>query len=415
MLFRSIQKELIVAKQALDRLGQTIKQHNPLYYQSFLDTSFVTLQEVKKKLLADRQVLFELFEGDSAVYSLLITPGKTYFNKISKIDFDSTTKAYIGYISNQSLLNRKFEDYTKTANYLYRLIFGGNSLPEGRIIISPYGHYFPFEALVTSMSPEPVYFLNKHAVSYTYSARYLMNDFGINTSDAANNFLGVAPVQYVSGMSLVDLHGSDLSLKEIGSYFSRSKILIKNHATKNDFLQQYSKYKIIQLYTHAADSSSNGEPVIHFVDSSLYLSDLIAENKPFTRLIVLSACETGSGKLYEGEGVFSFNRGFAALGIPAAITNLWSVDNTSTYKLTELFYKYLTEGLPTDIALQKAKLEFLQTSTKEKSMPCFWAGPVLVGKTDTIKLSKPYSWKWIVLVACIGGMIFFAVRKWIIF
>ena len=47
-------------------------------------------------------------------------------------------------------------------------------------------------------------------------------------------------------------------------------------------------------------------------------------------------------------------------------------------------------------------------------MPYYWAGPVLVGKTDTIELSKPYPWKWIVLFVCIGGVIFFALRKWII-
>ena len=117
------------------------------------------------------------------------------------------------------------------------------------------------------------------------------------------------------------------------------------------------------------------------------------------------------GKIYHGEGVFSFNRGFAALGIPAAITNLWSVDNTSTYLLTELFYKWLAKGLPTDVALQQAKLEFLQTASGEKSMPCFWAGPVLVGKTGTIELSKPYPLKWIVLFACIGGVIFFCRAK----
>jgi CHAT domain-containing protein len=112
------------------------------------------------------------------------------------------------------------------------------------------------------------------------------------------------------------------------------------------------------LYTHSSDSSGRGEPVIYFADSALYLSDLISEYKPLARLIVLSACETGAGKVYNGEGVFSFNRGFAAIGIPAAITNLWSVENASTYKLTELFYKYLTRGIPSDIALQKAKLEF---------------------------------------------------------
>ena len=155
---------------------------------------------------------------------------------------------------------------------------------------------------------------------------------------------------------------------------------------KNEFLLQYSKYKIIQLYTHAADTSSYGEPVIYFSDSILYLSELITENKPYTRLIILSACETGVGKLYEGEGVFSFNRGFAALGIPAAITNLWSIDNKSTYKLTELFYKYLVQGLPSDVALQKAKLEILGASTAQNTMPYYWAAPILVGQAATIEL-----------------------------
>ena len=217
-----IQKELIVVKQSLDRLVQTIRQNNPLYYQSFFDTSFI-LQEVKRKLLKDHQAFFELFEGDSAVYSLLITPGETYFNKISKTDFDSTTQKYVAYISNQSLLNTRFEDSSKTANYLYRLIFGGKTPPDGRIIISPYGHYFPFESLVTSMAPAPFYFLDNHAVSYTYSARYLMNDFGGSTLVAAGNFLGIAPVRYVSGISLADLQGSDISLMEIGTYFRKSK------------------------------------------------------------------------------------------------------------------------------------------------------------------------------------------------
>jgi CHAT domain-containing protein len=140
-------------------------------------------------------------------------------------------------------------------------------------------------------------------------------------------------------------------------------------------VNQYAHYKIVQLYTHASDSSIRGEPVIWFADSALYLSDLISEERPVTRLIVLSACQTGTGRLYQGEGVFSFNRGFAALGIPSAITNLWSVDSKSTYELTELFYKYLANGEPTDIALQKAKLDLINSN--DYSLPFFWAAPIL--------------------------------------
>lgn len=153
-------------------------------------------------------------------------------------------------------------------------------------------------------------------------------------------------------------------------------------------MQEFYQYRIIQLYTHAADSSKNNEPVIYFADSVLYLSELIGEYKPATRLIVLSACETGLGKHYEGEGVFSLNRGFAAMGVPSSVTYLWAVENEPTYALTELFYKYLSKGLPLDEALQQAKLEFLRVSGKEQQLPVNWAAAILVGKTDRIHVRK---------------------------
>jgi hypothetical protein len=82
--------------------------------------------------------------------------------------------------------------------------------------------------------------------------------------------------------------------------------------------------------------------------------------------------------------------------------------------LTELFYKWIAEGLLTDVALQKAKPEFLQTASREKSMPSFWAGQVLVGKADAIQLRRAYPLKWIVTLLCSGCILFFAARKWII-
>lgn len=408
-----IEKERFTNKQELDQLVNTIKINNPLYYQSFFDSASVTIQDVRQNLLKDHQALVELFAGDSAVYSLIITASDIQFNRINKSSFETLANLYINYISNSSLQNKYFPEFVYISSQLYQLIFQNKPLPSGRIIISPDGRYFPFEALVTKKQPH-TYFLNDYAVSYTYSARYLMNRF-VNTSGShPRNFIGVAPVQYPAGMQLASLPGSDRSLQELQSYFSSANNLIASAASRNNFLHQYHRYRIIQLYTHSSDSSGQGEPVIYFADSALYLSDLIGDNKPVTSLIVLSACETGKGKVYQGEGVFSFNRGFAALGIPAAITNLWSVDNTSTYLLTELFYKWLAKGLPTDVALQKAKLEFLKVSSKEKSMPYYWAGPVLVGKTDAIELNKPYPWKWIVLFLSIGGIGFFAIRKWAI-
>ncbi|MBS1661804.1 MAG: CHAT domain-containing protein, partial [Bacteroidetes bacterium] len=92
---------------------------------------------------------------------------------------------------------------------------------------------------------------------------------------------------------------------------------------------------------------------------------------------------------FQGEGVFSFNREFAALGIPTAVVNCWSVDNTSTYRLTELFYKYLSQGQPADIALQQAKKEFLHNASGDQRLPYYWAAPVLTGQATLLPKDPP--------------------------
>ena len=410
--YDEIQTELFKEKQASDRLEQSIKQNNPMYYQNYLDTAFISLADVQEQILKDHQGLLEIFSGGRAIYSLLITSGKVYFEKTDKMDFDSTARSFEYYLSNISSLNSQYGNFIRTASHLYQLIFKSNPVPNGRIIISSDAQFFPFEALVTNTkSGTPVYFLDNHALSYTYSARFLLTHFTSSSSGRQRNFLGVAPVRYPYSSYLADLSGSDFSLNRIVSYFGNSTTFVEAEASKRNFEVQFSKYKIIQLYTHASDSSSHNEPVIFFADSSLYLSDLIPEDKPLTRLIVLSACETGLGKLNPGEGVFSFNRGFAYLGIPSSITNLWSVENESTYRITELFYKYLSSGEPIDIALQKAKIEFIQQSSMQNKLPYYWASAILAGKSDAIEVGKMYMWKDVLIIVVLLSISFFILKS----
>jgi CHAT domain-containing protein/tetratricopeptide (TPR) repeat protein len=385
-----LENELFSSRQELERLQELIKINNPLYYQNFVDENIITVKDVRQRILKNHQALVELFVGDSAVYILAITAQKSFLQKIDKTDFDRLSDSYRNYISKQDLLNKNFDAFRNQSLQLYQLIFKNINLLAGRIIISPDGKYFPFEALVTN-NHLPTYFVEDHAVSYVYSARYLLNNFTTNSALSSHPFLGMAPVQYSNG--LATLTGSDQSLRRMQNYFNNGSIFLGNKASKNNFINQFPNYKIIQLYTHATDSGSTGEPVIYFSDSILSLSDLFYENRPVTSLIVLSACETASGKLYNGEGVFSFNRAFAALGIPSAVSNLWQVDNKSTYRLTELFYKYVADGMPLDLALQKAKKDFINSS--ENKLPYFWAASILVGQSNTIPLQKAFPWKWL--------------------
>ena len=411
-----LQSRLFAARMELDRLVAVVRAKNPLYYQGFLDTTTITPQDVQKNLLTDHRALVEFFSGDSNIYCYVITPERFHLTRINKNAFDSTAQLFTTFVSSYDLLNRHFNEFIRTSSSLYRLIFESNPIPAGRIIISPDGHYFPFEALVVSPSPGIEYFLYDHAVSYTYSARYLMNKFDANPNISFRNFMGIAPVSFQSAMNAGALAGSDRSLQKLKSYFSYADDFTWAKASKNNFLQQFSKYRIIQLYTHGVSNTAAGEPAIYFADSILYLSDLIHETNPATRLVILSACETGKGRFYQGEGVFSFGRGFAALGIPSSITNLWSVENESTYHLTELFYKYLVKGQPADVALQNAKKEFMRNASNEKKLPYFWSAAILAGKTDSIDLKKSFPSGYIFLTAgltvlVLGGLSILMKRK----
>jgi CHAT domain-containing protein len=123
---------------------------------------------------------------------------------------------------------------------------------------------------------------------------------------------------------------------------------------------------------------------LYLNDSAINISEIQMLDDLRTDMIVLSACRTGVGKHAKGEGVFSLARAFIAAGISSTVTTLWKVDNQPTYQITELFYKYISQGLPKDVALQQAKLEFIKSNGKSTELPCYWAASILIGKSDAI-------------------------------
>lgn len=408
--YAELQTSLFAAKQELDRYDQVVRKQ----IAAGRNFSFSTLSVLRARLEKGQQSFFELYAGDSAVYSLLVSGQRTELGVIKKSRFDSLAQLYMTYISDAERSNRDMPGFVRTSDALYRLLFADSSAPGGRIVISPDGNYFPYEALVVNNSVKhPVYFLADHPVCYTYSARYFL-DTTIDAVAAADGkeFMGIAPVQYASYLHLPDLPGSNGSLDQIASWFSSPDKFTASKASKASFLENYSGYRLIQLYTHAVGNNPGKEPLIYFSDSALALSELIPEKKPLTRIIVLSACETANGEFYQGEGVFSFNREFAALGIPTAVVNCWSVDNKATYRLTELFFKYLSQGEPADIALQKAKKEFFRSESGEQRLPYYWAAPVVTGQATLLPRSGgPFPWFYILAFPAVLGMTGYGISR----
>ena len=94
-----------------------------------------------------------------------------------------------------------------------------------------------------------------------------------------------------------------------------------------------------------------------------------------TKLVVLSACETGLGKIEGSEGTFGLKRGFKLAGVEQIIVSLWSVPDKETMELMTLFYSDLAKTLNPVISFEKAQKEMRINYPTE---PEKWAGFVLV-------------------------------------
>lgn len=101
-----------------------------------------------------------------------------------------------------------------------------------------------------------------------------------------------------------------------------------------------------------------------------------------TELVVLSACDTGLGKVEYGEGVFGLRRAFQEAGAQAVLMSLWAVPDRETQELMTIFYTKWLAGEDKQQAFHDAQQE-LRARVKVRygaDKPFYWGGFVLVGR-----------------------------------
>lgn len=387
---------LFAAQERLHDFLKQLEQSNPAYYRYKYDRTTTSLADLRPYLNARSASFVTYFVGDSSLYVLGVTNRQTTLLRRPLGAYRQTVRAFMVLLADPDAMNRKagLDRFWALGNGLYRQLFAPLNVPAGRVIISPDGAFVPFETLSRQVH-RPDYLVNEYAFSYVYSARLLLKRTGSVPTAGwhQTDFVGVAPVAFAPALGQATLAGSDAALQTIGGRFGSATLLMHGAATRRAFQSRVADARVIHLFTHALADSTDREPLLYFADSTLRLSDLGDGGLPYAQLVVLAACKTGIGSDQRGEGVFSLARGFVALGVPSILTTLWSVENRATYGLTDLFYQYIAEGLPKDVALQRAKQTWLQTADGAAQSPNRWAGLILVG--DTAPLRKTNPWPWI--------------------
>jgi CHAT domain-containing protein/tetratricopeptide (TPR) repeat protein len=118
-------------------------------------------------------------------------------------------------------------------------------------------------------------------------------------------------------------------------------------------------------------------------DGILTAEDVVGLDLQGTKLVVLSACETGLGRISVGEGVFGLRRAFAIAGAKTLVMSLWKVPDNQTRELMELFYARLREGFACSDALRQAQLVLRGLHPKQ---PLYWGAFICQGDPGPLAL-----------------------------
>ena len=105
-----------------------------------------------------------------------------------------------------------------------------------------------------------------------------------------------------------------------------------------------------------------------------------------TKLVVLSACDTGIGEVRNGDGVYGLRRALVLAGAESQMMSLWPVPDRSTSDLMIGFYRRLMDGDGRGDALRQVQLRML--ARQPRAHPFYWAGFILSGQWTPLDATR---------------------------
>ena len=305
-----------------------------------------------------------------------------------------------------------------------------------RLLISPDGqlNLIPFEALLDDQGN---YLVERYSITYlttgrdllrmqvsrpSRSAPVLLADalFGepkdtlvesttaprVKSAGARAARRSVTTAPDFSSLYFAPLEGTRAEAKSIQALFPQARVLTGEQASESA-LQELTAPRILHIATHGfflPDTSQNAagnasaataEPENPLLRSGLALSgaNLVKDGKGDgiltaleasnldlwgTKLVTLSACDTGVGEVKNGQGVYGLRRSFFLAGTETLVMSLWPVSDYVTREMMTSYYSGLKNGLGRGEALRQAELAMLKR--KGRKHPFYWASFIQSGE-----------------------------------
>jgi CHAT domain-containing protein len=266
-----------------------------------------------------------------------------------------------------------------------------------RLLVSPDGalNLVPFEALVDEHGR---YAIERYAISYLTSGRDLLRmqarrasrGLPVVFADPAFGEPGQASARYFAPLAVTAEEA-----RAISDLFPDAVTFTGTHATKAA-LQHVVAPRILHIASHGFFlEETEGQPQNPLLRSGIALAganlardsqddgiltalEAAQLNLWGTRLVTLSACNTGVGEVRNGEGVYGLRRAFVLAGAESVVMSLWPVSDAITREIMVAYYRGLRAGLGRGDALRNAKLAMLKVAGEQH--PFYWASFIQSGE-----------------------------------
>ncbi len=391
-----------------DMLSRTMETEFPAYYNlkyNFGNEDLEKLQKVIKK----NQVLIEYQIMRSSIFVFLVDKKTIRIIKQDlPEDFYSNLNTFRSSIA-QNPLNKNatetFNSLVASSRKLYDILISPveQFIRKKNLIIVPHNelNYIPFEVLLSRNPNSSIpnyktleYLCKDHSIRYVFSWNWLLTKdrdlpTGTRTAVFLPDYEKYNQMQNMQSQKLPVLEGAEYEAMTAcqimgGTLYSNLK------ATERDFKNEATKYNIIHLISHSNIDDQipvNSNLILTSYtdtveDGYLYAYELLQMDLN-ARLIVLSGCNTGYGKLRKGEGMLSLARCFFYTGVQTMAYTLWPVADQASAQLINNFYRNLKNMHNIDKAMHTARLKYIKEADPVKCHPFYWAGYIITGNNHS--------------------------------
>ena len=301
----------------------------------------------------------------------------SYTVKISQKELESLVGDF-----RSALLDAGSEDYREPAAKLYNLLIKPikAELTQAKattIFYSPDGilRYIPLAALYDGKQ----WLAEKYQISNLIA--YSLFDFSAKPKTQPNILSGAFGGK--AGEKKFGQNALPATITEvqaIANSFQNSVILTEENFSRQAIESKFKNHNILHLATHA--EFNIGVPDNSFIifgnGDRIRLNEITDWQIPNIDLIVLSACQTGIGKLGDGVEILGFGYQVQKAGAKNAIASLWSVKDEGTQALMEAFYREFKKGDVTSTeALHRAQVSLIKSS--KYNHPNYWSAFFAIG------------------------------------